>query len=190
MLCEGNREAGGTLASIPTLDIFSLLPRETTSTPVCIDNRRVGRASQHKHANRPNPFPPIAAPGIRVCAPSGSRLIGRLHFRTTRRLPRGRTCGRESPSLLGSVVIMAKRRKVSHKAQPAAPNRGKQHSGASKGAPSRPSKPTGDSNVAKQGSSKPPPQRTEPIIPFSPEDKILLVGEGDLSFATSLIEHH
>lgn len=85
---------------------------------------------------------------------------------------------------------MAKRRKVSHKAQPAPPNRGKQHSGASKGAPSRPSKPTGDPNVAKQGSSKPPPQRTEPIIPFSPEDKILLVGEGDLSFATSLIEHH
>lgn len=30
----------------------------------------------------------------------------------------------------------------------------------------------------------------EPTIPFSPEDRILLVGEGDLSFAASLIEHH
>ncbi|ORY70081.1 uncharacterized protein BCR38DRAFT_420957 [Pseudomassariella vexata] len=33
-------------------------------------------------------------------------------------------------------------------------------------------------------------QHSEPIIPFAPEDKILLVGEGDLSFAASLIEHH
>ena len=82
---------------------------------------------------------------------------------------------------------MAKRRKVSHKAQPPPPNRAKKQPGA----PPRPSKPTGNSDVAKQGSSKPrQQQRTEPIIPFSPEDKILLVGEGDLSFAASLIEHH
>ncbi|KAI1495590.1 hypothetical protein F5X99DRAFT_402996 [Biscogniauxia marginata] len=33
-------------------------------------------------------------------------------------------------------------------------------------------------------------QHAEPTIPFSPEDKILLVGEGDLSFAASLVEHH
>ncbi|GAP87450.1 hypothetical protein SAMD00023353_2601040 [Rosellinia necatrix] len=33
-------------------------------------------------------------------------------------------------------------------------------------------------------------QHLEPTIPFSPEDKILLVGEGDLSFAASLVEHH
>jgi len=33
-------------------------------------------------------------------------------------------------------------------------------------------------------------QHTEPTIPFSPEDKILLVGDGDLSFAASLVEHH
>ncbi|KAK5627931.1 hypothetical protein RRF57_003646 [Xylaria bambusicola] len=47
----------------------------------------------------------------------------------------------------------------------------------------------------KQGanSAAPPKQqqrRTEPTIPFSPEDKILLVGDGDLSFAASLVEHH
>ncbi|KAI1490068.1 hypothetical protein F5X96DRAFT_638173 [Biscogniauxia mediterranea] len=33
-------------------------------------------------------------------------------------------------------------------------------------------------------------QHAEPTIPFSPEEKILLVGEGDLSFAASLVEHH
>ncbi|KHO00758.1 uncharacterized protein MAM_01536 [Metarhizium album ARSEF 1941] len=30
----------------------------------------------------------------------------------------------------------------------------------------------------------------EPVIPFRPEDKILLIGEGDLSFAASIIRHH
>ncbi|KAF2962906.1 hypothetical protein GQX73_g10664 [Xylaria multiplex] len=35
-----------------------------------------------------------------------------------------------------------------------------------------------------------PQQHVEPTIPFSPEDKILLVGDGDLSFAASLVEHH
>ncbi|KAL1862975.1 hypothetical protein VTK73DRAFT_6562 [Phialemonium thermophilum] len=34
------------------------------------------------------------------------------------------------------------------------------------------------------------PQPQAPFIPFSPEDAILLVGEGDLSFAASLVEHH
>ncbi|KAJ4857348.1 hypothetical protein T069G_08245 [Trichoderma breve] len=33
-------------------------------------------------------------------------------------------------------------------------------------------------------------QHDEPVIPFSPGDRILLVGEGDLSFAASIIEHH
>ncbi|KAI1173763.1 hypothetical protein F4777DRAFT_424550 [Nemania sp. FL0916] len=33
-------------------------------------------------------------------------------------------------------------------------------------------------------------QHVEPTIPFSAEDKILLVGDGDLSFAASLVEHH
>ncbi|KAL7960613.1 hypothetical protein V8C34DRAFT_276080 [Trichoderma compactum] len=33
-------------------------------------------------------------------------------------------------------------------------------------------------------------QHDEPVIPFGPSDRILLVGEGDLSFAASIIEHH
>jgi 25S rRNA (uracil2634-N3)-methyltransferase len=33
-------------------------------------------------------------------------------------------------------------------------------------------------------------QHAAPTIPFSPEEKILLIGEADLSFARSLIEHH
>lgn len=33
-------------------------------------------------------------------------------------------------------------------------------------------------------------QDLKPTIPFSPEDAILLVGEGDLSFSKALVEHH
>jgi len=33
-------------------------------------------------------------------------------------------------------------------------------------------------------------QHSEPTIPFSPHDRILLIGEGDLSFARSLVESH
>lgn len=33
-------------------------------------------------------------------------------------------------------------------------------------------------------------QHLEPTIPFSPGNRILLVGEGDFSFARSLVEHH
>ncbi|KAK4123398.1 hypothetical protein N657DRAFT_550845, partial [Parathielavia appendiculata] len=42
---------------------------------------------------------------------------------------------------------------------------------------------TGNSNQHRQ-------QNQKPIIPFQPDDTILLVGEGDLSFAASLITHH
>ncbi|KAF4626002.1 hypothetical protein G7Y89_g12161 [Cudoniella acicularis] len=34
------------------------------------------------------------------------------------------------------------------------------------------------------------PSQNKPIIPFTPTNKILLVGEGDLSFARSLVENH
>ena len=33
-------------------------------------------------------------------------------------------------------------------------------------------------------------QHEQPVIPFNPEDRILLIGEGDLSFAASLVRHH
>lgn len=42
------------------------------------------------------------------------------------------------------------------------------------------------SKPAKQTSTK----KLEPTIPFSAEDRILLVGEGDFSFAKSIVEHH
>ena len=35
-----------------------------------------------------------------------------------------------------------------------------------------------------------PAQHSAPTIPFSPSDRILLIGEGDLSFARSLVEYH
>jgi 25S rRNA (uracil2634-N3)-methyltransferase len=86
---------------------------------------------------------------------------------------------------------MAKRRKSSHK--------GPAH--ALKGGSGKPphKKPTGQklhgaggANAVSRHSTetRKPQQHTEPTIPFAPEDKILLVGDGDLSFATSLIEHH
>lgn len=43
----------------------------------------------------------------------------------------------------------------------------------------------------KPSSTQPPSQRElAPTIPFSSGDAILLVGEGDLSFSRSLVEHH
>ncbi|ELQ43307.1 hypothetical protein OOU_Y34scaffold00162g76 [Pyricularia oryzae Y34] len=42
-----------------------------------------------------------------------------------------------------------------------------------------------------KGKKQPPQQQHQsPVIPFSPDESILLVGEGDLSFARSLVEHH
>lgn len=33
-------------------------------------------------------------------------------------------------------------------------------------------------------------RQLEPVIPFDPEERLLLVGEGDFSFAKSIVEHH
>ncbi|PQE13601.1 hypothetical protein CJF31_00005039 [Rutstroemia sp. NJR-2017a BVV2] len=63
--------------------------------------------------------------------------------------------------------------------------------GISKSAPS-PSTKHGKSTTTTTTTSKPTPkkQHTAPTIPFSPRDTILLIGDGDLSFASSLISHH
>ncbi|KAL2074888.1 hypothetical protein VTL71DRAFT_8667 [Oculimacula yallundae] len=53
--------------------------------------------------------------------------------------------------------------------------------------------PINSSNTSTSTSkAKPQPQQfhTAPTIPFSPSENILLIGEGDLSFASSLITHH
>ncbi|TDZ23700.1 25S rRNA (uridine-N(3))-methyltransferase [Colletotrichum orbiculare MAFF 240422] len=48
-----------------------------------------------------------------------------------------------------------------------------------------------NSNAAKKAKAqKQHHQNQDPVIPFSPGDAILLIGEGDLSFAASLAEHH
>ncbi|KAI8953971.1 hypothetical protein F4801DRAFT_68291 [Xylaria longipes] len=62
--------------------------------------------------------------------------------------------------------------------------------------PNGSAKPQQKQNPANRGNNAPPQQQqqqqrhAEPTIPFTPEDKILLVGDGDLSFAASLVEHH
>ncbi|KAI1117061.1 hypothetical protein F5Y14DRAFT_404671 [Nemania sp. NC0429] len=74
---------------------------------------------------------------------------------------------------------MAKRRKLAHGARP-----NKQ--------PAQRPRANGGAGKAAAPSATPHQQQqhAEPTIPFAPEDKILLVGDGDLSFAASLVEHH
>ncbi|EFQ28580.1 hypothetical protein CGRA01v4_07197 [Colletotrichum graminicola] len=47
-----------------------------------------------------------------------------------------------------------------------------------------------DSDAKKKKQQQQYHQNQEPVIPFAPEDSILLIGEGDLSFAASLAAHH
>jgi len=80
---------------------------------------------------------------------------------------------------------MAKRRKLlgtKPQQRPAAKQPGKSQ-------PRESTTTTTKSNVP-TSAKKTPEQLPDPIIPFEPEHKILLVGEGDLSFATSLVDHH
>lgn len=54
--------------------------------------------------------------------------------------------------------------------------------------------PKGGQSISKVGAARPTPhkqlQHSEPTIPFSKDDRILIVGDGDLSFARSLVENH
>jgi 25S rRNA (uracil2634-N3)-methyltransferase len=53
------------------------------------------------------------------------------------------------------------------------------------------SKPSGITKVQPQKKSKHiQPSHSAPTIPFSSTDRILLIGEGDLSFTRSVLEHH
>jgi 25S rRNA (uracil2634-N3)-methyltransferase len=52
-------------------------------------------------------------------------------------------------------------------------------------------RPAGVSKPQSQSSKlKSKPQQRKPTLPFSHHEKILLIGEGDLSFARSLVTHH
>ncbi|KAH7326392.1 hypothetical protein B0I35DRAFT_422585 [Stachybotrys elegans] len=80
---------------------------------------------------------------------------------------------------------MAKRRRI----QPQKPSRAHHHDNPQnrpKAKPKPPPKPKKTAGPASRQQKKPEP----PTIPFEPHHRILLVGEGDLSFAASLIEHH
>ncbi|KAK6950478.1 hypothetical protein Daesc_008806 [Daldinia eschscholtzii] len=79
---------------------------------------------------------------------------------------------------------MGKRRKVTHNARPA------QKSGGGGQKPQGAATATTAIKPKPQKQKQPQQQHDEPTIPFAPEDKILLVGDGDLSFAASLVEHH
>lgn len=79
---------------------------------------------------------------------------------------------------------MAKRRKLQHQ-------KGPQRPAAAAAAAARPQQK--DQGPAKNKAKKQhhrQQQHDEPVIPFSPSDRILLVGEADLSFAASIIQHH
>ncbi|KAF8861913.1 hypothetical protein BDZ45DRAFT_703202 [Acephala macrosclerotiorum] len=56
--------------------------------------------------------------------------------------------------------------------------------------PASVSKPSKSTQNQKSSYPKRPAQHTKPTVPFHPSDHILLLGEGDLSFSRSLIEHH
>ncbi|KAK1248006.1 hypothetical protein MKX07_000894 [Trichoderma sp. CBMAI-0711] len=73
---------------------------------------------------------------------------------------------------------MAKRRKLARQPAPQRP------SGRPQAKDKKQPKPPG---AAKKKQKQ---QHDEPVIPFSRHDRILLIGEGDLSFAASIIEHH
>ncbi|KAI1777732.1 hypothetical protein F4818DRAFT_407786 [Hypoxylon cercidicola] len=73
---------------------------------------------------------------------------------------------------------MGKRRKVAHAHNGHTPQKG---SGGSQ----KPQK-----GISAKSEGKAQLKHDEPTIPFAAEDRILLIGDGDLSFAASLVEHH
>ncbi|RYP18376.1 hypothetical protein DL765_003988 [Monosporascus sp. GIB2] len=87
---------------------------------------------------------------------------------------------------------MGKRRRLAQSAQPRKPARQQSRSNSSSAAVKAKKPGLASTATAKQQqkAGPAPQQHVEPVIPFSPEDKILLVGDGDLSFGASLVEHH
>ena len=54
----------------------------------------------------------------------------------------------------------------------------------------RPDQPVKSSKAHKANEPEPKKQKQKPTIPFDTEDRILLIGEGDLSFAKSIVDAH
>ncbi|KAI1213495.1 uncharacterized protein F4807DRAFT_411327 [Annulohypoxylon truncatum] len=100
---------------------------------------------------------------------------------------------------------MGKRRKVAHNSSSSNAQKQRPGAGSRKPQPQKGKAAQGQGQGQGQGQPKshkqqqqqnnksqpqPQQQHDEPTIPFAPEDKILLIGDGDLSFAASLVEHH
>ncbi|KAH6890502.1 hypothetical protein B0T10DRAFT_321441 [Thelonectria olida] len=80
---------------------------------------------------------------------------------------------------------MGKKRKLLHQNGPARPGgRPKKPAPHNSGPQKSPNGPAKTKKKSKQQ------HHEKPTIPFEPHHRILLVGEGDLSFAASLVEHH
>lgn len=56
--------------------------------------------------------------------------------------------------------------------------------------PQKSTKPSSQNPTTQQSERKLPQKQQRPTIPFEPEDRILLVGEGDFSFSKSIVSHH
>ncbi|KAK0385845.1 hypothetical protein NLU13_7022 [Sarocladium strictum] len=82
---------------------------------------------------------------------------------------------------------MAKKRKVSHIPNRTHPDRPRPKSSSALAASS--AKKQHPKRQKQQQQNKQPSQE-KPTIPFKPHEHILLIGEGDLSFAASLVRHH
>jgi 25S rRNA (uracil2634-N3)-methyltransferase len=79
-----------------------------------------------------------------------------------------------------------KRRKLERKQQPHRPAKPPAHQ-----APAAPPKKKQQQQQQQSKTSQAAQKQNEkPTIPFGPDDRILLIGEGDLSFAASLAAHH
>ncbi|KAK3953317.1 hypothetical protein QBC32DRAFT_120630 [Pseudoneurospora amorphoporcata] len=86
-----------------------------------------------------------------------------------------------------------KKQKKSHGSGPAQHQKQKQQSTKpSRSASASSAAPPPLSSSSTSGSKKQHKQKqhSEPTIPFSPDENILLIGDGDLSFAVSLVDHH
>ncbi|KAL7807362.1 hypothetical protein V8C44DRAFT_337572 [Trichoderma aethiopicum] len=82
---------------------------------------------------------------------------------------------------------MAKRRKLARQSAPQRPS-GRPQPKDKKQQQQQQQKGPGAAKQKKQQHRQ--QQHDEPVIPFSRHDRILLIGEGDLSFAASIIEYH
>ncbi|SPO00646.1 uncharacterized protein DNG_03395 [Cephalotrichum gorgonifer] len=84
----------------------------------------------------------------------------------------------------------ATKRKANIEARRKGPNTHKTKPPRGSGAKAKYQPPPVDKSKKPAKKTGPPPPLPPPTMPFAPTHRILLVGEGDLSFAASLVSHH